>query len=364
LQRLATLVAEGASPEIVLDAVAAEMERLLVADAVAVGRYESDEELTVVAHRSPEPELARVGTRLNYPGHNISALVRRTRRPARLEDLGQAHGGLIDVFRDLGSRVLVGTPIVVEGRLWGTIVLSWNSESPPQADTEERMARFAELLGTAIANADMRNQLTASRARLVTAADEARRRLVRDLHDGAQQRLVHTIITLKLARRALLGGDGDRRPQELVGEALEQAERSNAELRELAHGILPPVLTRGGLRAAVDTVVERVDLPVEVEMPDDRFPPELEASAYFVIAEALTNVMKHAHASSAKVGASVNEGSLFIEVRDDGVGGADPNGRGLVGIEDRITAFGGRLRVESPAGGGTLVSATLPVSAV
>jgi PAS domain S-box-containing protein len=363
LRRVATLVAEGASPDMVLDAVAAEMELLLGADAVAVGRYESPTEVTVVAHRSREPRLAPVGTRLNYEGHNVSAVVRLTGRPVRMEDLADAHGGFVDVFRGLGARALVGTPIVVEGRLWGTIVAGWDSEEPPPADTEERMAHFAGLLETAIANADTHSQLTTSRARLVTAADEARRRVVRDLHDGAQQRLVHTIITLKLARRAF-DTDGDGRARSLVGDALRQAEQSNDELRELAHGILPQVLTRGGLRAGVRSVVERIDLPVELEISDDRFAPEVEASAYFVIAEALTNVMKHSHATSAKVMASIDEGSLSIEVRDDGTGGADPNGHGLVGMKDRVTALGGSLEVESPAGRGTLLSATLPLSAL
>jgi signal transduction histidine kinase len=253
---------------------------------------------------------------------------------------------------------------VVEGRLWGTIVASWDSDEPPPADTEERMARFAGLLETAIANADSRSQLNTSRARLVTAADEARRRVVRDLHDGAQQRLMQTIVTLKLAQRAFDDADGDGTAESLVGEALQQAEQSTAELRELAHGILPPILTRGGLRAGVRSVVKRIDLPVELEISDDRFAPEVEASAYFVIAEALTNVMKHSHAKSAKVIASVDEGSLCIEVRDNGTGGADPNGHGLVGMKDRVTALGGSLEVESPAGRGTLLSATLPLSAV
>jgi signal transduction histidine kinase len=339
------------------------MERLLVADAVAVGRYESGDEVTVVGQRGAEPQLIPVGTRMNYQRHDILAAVRRTGRPVRLEDLGEASGGLVDVLRGRGSRALVGTPIVVGSRLWGTIVVGWKSEPPP-ADTEERMARFAELLGTAITNADIRKQLTASRARLVTAGDDARRRVVRDLHDGAQQRLVQTIVALKLAQRALNDGAEGGKAESLVGEALGQAERSNAELRELAHGILPSILTHRGLRASVDTVVQRIDLPVEVKISDDRFPPEVEASAYFVIAEALTNVMKHSHATSAKVSASANDGTLRIEVRDDGTGGADPDGHGLVGMKDRVSAFGGRLEVESPAGGGTLLSATLPLSAV
>jgi signal transduction histidine kinase len=195
--------------------------------------------------------------------------------------------------------------------------------------------------------------------RLLTEADDARRRVVRDLHDGAQQRLVHSIITLKLANRALHGQDGD--PAALVQEALEQAERSNAELRELAHGILPSVLTRGGLRAGVDTVVSRLDLPVSVDIPDVRFSGEIEASAYFIVAEALTNVVKHARATRAQVSASVDDGLLRLEVRDDGIGGADPSGHGLVGLADRATALGGWLAVACPDDGGTVVMATLPV---
>jgi signal transduction histidine kinase len=184
--------------------------------------------------------------------------------------------------------------------------------------------------------------------------------VVRDLHDGAQQRLVHTIVTLKLAQRALRENDGDAKS--LLSEALEHAQQGNAELRELAHGILPAVLAHGGLRAGVDAVVARLDLPVEVDVPSGRFPAEIEASAYFIVAEALTNVVKHAHARHAEVRASVEEEMLHVEVRDDGIGGADPNGHGLVGMGDRVTAFEGRLKIESPASGGTLVAAALPLS--
>lgn len=200
-----------------------------------------------------------------------------------------------------------------------------------------------------------------SRARLLTEGDEARRRVVRDLHDGAQQRLVHTIVMLKLAQRSLR--EEDEKAESLVGEALEHAERSNAELRELAHGILPAVLTRGGLRAGLDAAVTRLDLQVHVDVPAERFPAEIEASAYFIAAEALTNVVKHAHADRADVTASVRDGRLHVEVRDDGIGGADPDGHGLVGMCDRVTALGGRLKIESPARGGTLVTATLPLPA-
>jgi len=248
---------------------------------------------------------------------------------------------------------------VVDGRLWGVIVASWGGERSPPGDTEERMAQFAQLLDTAIANADSRDQLISSRVRLLTAGDDARRRVVRDLHDGAQQRLVHTIVTLKLARKAF--SDEDENAASLLGAALEQAEQGNRELRELAHGILPAALTHGGLRAGVDSVIERLDLPVDLDVPAARFPREIEASAYFIVAEALTNVVKHSHAGRAEVTACLDDGMLRIEVRDNGAGGADPDGHGLVGMRDRVTTLGGRLEIESPAGGGTVVAATLPL---
>jgi signal transduction histidine kinase len=253
----------------------------------------------------------------------------------------------------------VAAPIIVDGRLWGVAIASWGGGGLPAADSEDRMTQFAGLLDTAVANADGRDQLTASRARLLTAGDDARRRVVRDLHDGAQQRLVHAIISLKLARQAL-NEDGER-VESLLGEALEHAEQGNAELRDLAHGILPPVLTRGGLRYGVGAMVHQLDLPVDVDVTDERFGEEIEASAYFIAAEALTNVVKHAHATHAEVAAWVQDGTLHVTVRDDGIGGADPGGHGLVGIADRVMALGGRLTVESPAGGGTVLTAALPV---
>jgi signal transduction histidine kinase len=193
----------------------------------------------------------------------------------------------------------------------------------------------------------------------VAAADDERRRVVRDLHDGAQQRLVHSIITLKLAERALRPGQGPA--SELVYEALGQAERANRELRELAHGILPAVLTHGGLRAAVGALASRTPVPVEIDVSVDRLPAPAEATAYFVVAEALTNVAKHARATGAAVHAHVEGDTLQLQVRDDGVGGARADGSGLVGLADRLAVLDGRLRVESPTDGGTLVSADIPL---
>ena len=359
LRRVATLVARGAEPAAVFDAVAAEMEGLLGADQVSLGRYEPGDEVTVVADRGKGASHLQLGSRFRLPDQSATTTVRRTGRPARIEDYAWAEGPIAAIVRVNGLRVTVGAPIVVDGALWGAITASWARAGPPPDDTEGRMARFAELLDTAIANADSRDQLAASRARLLTAGDEARRRVVRDLHDGAQQGLVHTIVALKLAQRALR--ERDDRADSLVAEALSHAEKGNVDLRELAHGILPAVLTRGGLRAAVRALTSRLDLPVELDVTGERVRADVEASAYFVVAEALTNVTKHADARRTGVRASVVAGALRVEIVDDGAGGADPSGHGLVGIADRVTALGGRLDVESPSAGGTHVTATFPL---
>jgi signal transduction histidine kinase len=277
-----------------------------------------------------------------------------------MEHFDAADGPIAKFVRDLGVRSSVGAPIIIEGRLWGIAVVYWTREESPPAESEERIAQFAKLLETAIANADSREQLLASRARLLAAGDEARRRVVRDLHDGAQQRLVHAVVTLKLAHRALQ--DNDAEAESLVGEALDTVQQGNEELRELAHGILPGVLTHGGLRAAVNAIVKRLDVPTHVVIADERFPAEIEASAYFIVAEALTNIVKHADATRAEVRTSVQDGMLRVEVRDDGIGGADPRSHGLVGMSDRVAALRGRLELESPPGAGTIVVATLPIS--
>ena len=358
LRRVATLVAEGAEPAAVFDAVAAEMEGLLGADQVSLGRYESGDEVTVVADRGTGASRLPIGSRFRLPDQSATTTVRRTGRPARIDDFTWADGPIAAIVRANGLRVTVGAPIVVDGALWGVITASWARKEPPPDDTEERMARFAELLDTAIANADSRDQLTASRARLVAAGDEARRRVVRDLHDGAQQRLVHTIVALKLAQRALRQDDG--RTESIMAEALGHAEKSNEELRELAHGILPAVLTRGGLPAAVRALATRLPLPVDLDLATERVQADVEASAYFIVAEALTNVAKHAQAERAVVRTCV-DGALRVEVADDGVGGADPSGHGLVGMADRVTALGGRLEIDSPPAGGTRIAVTFPL---
>jgi signal transduction histidine kinase len=250
---------------------------------------------------------------------------------------------------------------VVDDRLWGVMVAAWTQAARVSADTENRMAQFTELVGTAIANADSRTQLAASRARIVDAADAERRRVVRDIHDGAQQRLVHTVVTLKLAREALDHG-GDE-AADLVREALENAQQATTELRELAHGIHPAILARGGLRAAVESLVSRLPLPVAHDVSGARLPAAIEGTAYFVVSEALANVVKHSSARSADVRAHLNGDVLRIVVRDDGAGGAEPGrGSGLVALRDRVETLGGRIVIVSPEGGGTSLRIDIPVS--
>jgi PAS domain S-box-containing protein len=362
-RRVATLVARAVAPVEVFDAVAREVGLQCDADVARLERFERDGTVTVVAawSRSGRDRPA-VGVRFALDGTSIAALLAKTGRPARVDSFEDASGPVALENEALGIRSSVGCPIVVGGRTWGVIAVSMTREARFPPNTESAIADFTDLVAMAILNAESQHQLTASRARLLTEADAARRRIVRDLHDGAQQRLVHTSITLGLAQRELEQGDGTA--DELIAEALGHVQAANEELRELAHGILPADLTHGGLRGGVDAVVERLDLAVKVELPRERFPAEIEASAYFIVAEALTNIVKHAEAESAAVSAVIDEEMLRVEVRDDGIGGAEPSGPGLVGISDRVTALGGRFSVESPAGGGTVLTATLPISAV
>ena len=356
LRRVATLVAHGAPPEDVFAAVANEVERLLSVDMANVCRYESDATVTFVA--SAQQRLP-VGSRWPLRETNLATLVFDTGRPARIDKYADATGALAEGIREVGIRSAVGTPIIVEGRLWGFVAAGSCQEQPLPPDTEARLASFTELVATAISNTEARTEVAASRARLLAATDDERRRVVRDLHDGAQQRLVNTIVTLKMVSDALRN-DEDAAPA-LVSEALELAEQANADLRELAHGILPTVLTRGGLRTGVDALASQTPVPVEIDVSVDRLPTAVEATAYFVVAEALTNVAKHARAGHAEVMAQIEDGTLTVQVRDDGVGGARPDGSGLVGLRDRVAALDGQLRVESPADGGTLVAAAIPL---
>jgi PAS domain S-box-containing protein len=361
LRRVATLVARGPSPAEVFAAVTEEAGRLMGVETTKLIRYEPDETGTVVASWGEHDPGLALGANWGLDGETASALVYRTQRPARVDDYSVGSGPHATYLRDSGIRSSVGTPVIVGGRLWGTMIAASRDPEPLPAGTESQLAEFTALVATAISNMQARSDLAASRARIIAATDAERRDVVRDLHDGAQQRLVLTVYALKQLRSAL--GDADESTRALVTEALDQAECATDELRELAHGILPAVLTHGGLHAAIQTIASRVPVPVEHDVAAGRFPAAVEATAYFVIAEALTNVTKHAQASRASVTAHVEDGALQIQVRDDGVGGARPEGSGLQGLADRLAALDGRFRVESPAGGGTRVAADIPLPA-
>jgi GAF domain-containing protein len=361
LRRVATLVARGVAAEEVFAAVTEELGRLFLADVANMCRYEPDGTFTVVAGSGAPP----VGSRWPLVGKNVTTLVFETGGAVRMDSYVDATGPVADKMRqhgirEEGMRSAVGTPVIVEGKLWGLVGVGTTLEQPLPPDTEARLASFTELVATAIANTEARTEVAASRARIVAAADEERRRVVRDLHDGAQQQLVVTVMTLEMARLALQNGEQEL--PALLTEALDHAQHATAELRELAHGILPGVLTHGGLRAGVHALASRMPLPVETDVSVGRLAPAVEATAYFVVAEALTNVAKHAHARRAEVMVRIEHGTLAVHVRDDGVGGARRGGgSGLIGLADRLAALDGELRVDSPAESGTLVAAAIPL---
>jgi signal transduction histidine kinase len=359
LLRVATLVAQGAPANDLFATVAEEAGRLVGVDVAGIYRYEPDETATTLAVWGVPDAAELIGTKQGLEGDSAAGVVLRTGRPARLDDYADARGPAVAFAREHGIRASVVVPIVVERRLWGAMIAASRQAGSFAADTESRMEQFTKLVAMAISNTQARSDLAASRARIVAASDEERKRVVRDLHDGAQQRLVHTVVTLKLARRELENDGGGSLA--LVTEALRHAGEATLELRELAHGILPPVLTRGGLRAGVVALASRMPVPVDIGISGERFPSSVEATAYFIVAEALTNVTKHAHARRVEVNARVTDGALHVQVRDDGVGGARPGGGGLLGLADRLGVLDGNLRVESPRDGGTVIAADIPI---
>jgi signal transduction histidine kinase len=255
---------------------------------------------------------------------------------------------------------VVACPIVVNGRLWGTVG-AWSNHAPLPADTAERLSSFTELAAMAIGNAQSRAELAASRARIVAAADETRRRIERNLHDGAQQRLVTLGLGLRLAQDGVPEDVPELRAR--IGAAIDEVTEVIEDLREMARGIHPAILSESGLGPALRTLARRSSVPVDLELQiDGRFPQHVEVAAYYVVSETITNTAKHAHASMLSVEVKKHGGVLELTVRDDGVGGAVPRpGSGLVGLRDRVEAIGGAIEVSSPPSTGTTVLVRLPV---
>jgi PAS domain S-box-containing protein len=356
LRRIATLVAGGAQSSVVFDAVCQETGRLFEVTSVNLAHFTTDGFNLTMAGWSMRDVHIPTGTRLPLEGDSINALVRDTAAPGRFDSYEGASGELASLLRNRGVRSEVGAPVVVDGRVWGALIAGTDEQEPLPVGLEQRLSSFAELVATAISNATTQTELIASRMRIVEAAYEQRRRVVRDLHDGAQQRLVEALITLQLAQAR-----GEDTP--LIAEGVEHVRAAIAELRELARGIHPAILTHRGLAAAVEALAHRTPLPVAVEISNDRYPPSVESAAYFVVAEALTNVAKYANAGAARVTATSSDGWLILTIEDDGVGGARAStDSGLSGLYDRIAALNGTLAVDSPAGGGTRIRAEIPLS--
>jgi PAS domain S-box-containing protein len=356
LRRVATLVARGVSPAEVFSAVAEEVERLLDAQATTIGRLEPDGTMVIVANSGTAMDGLPVGTRVAPESELALTKVVRTGRSARVDDFG----GASELVDRLGIRCGVAVPIMVEGSLWGSIAAGTNREQFP-ADAEQRMAAFTELAGTAIANADSRAELAASRRRIVAASDETRRRIERDLHDGTQQRLVSVALAVRVAEANVPRDRGDLRAE--LSQIAMNLNEAIADLQELSRGIHPAILSQGGLGPALRTLARRSAILVELDLTTNgRLPDAIEAAAYFVASEALANATKHAQASRIDVSLAQRSGSLLLSIRDDGVGGADPGqGSGLVGLQDRVEALGGTLRIDSPPGGGTSLVVQLPL---
>jgi signal transduction histidine kinase len=360
LRRVATLVARAAPPEEVLAAVTEEAGRLLGTHHATMSRYDPDGTITVVAAWSSTGAAFPVGTRVSLGGRNLHTLVFQAGRAARIDDYTGASGPAGEAAREFGIRASVGVPVSVEGRLWGVMIVESRAEPLP-AGTEARLAGFTELTATAIANAEAQAALATSRARIVATADQTRRRIERDLHDGAQQQLVSLALQLRTAQAAAPPGAGVP-VQELEGVAA-GLDGVLEELREIAHGLHPAILAERGLSPALQALARRSAVPVRLEVQvEGRLPEQIEIAAYYVVAEALTNAAKHAHAAVTDLEVAAGEGVLRVSVRDDGRGGADfGHGSGLVGLRDRVEALGGRLWLHSPPGEGTTLQVQLPM---
>jgi signal transduction histidine kinase len=361
LRAVATLVAAGAPPDEVFTAVVEEVGKLLPVDLANMCRYEPDDTQTFVATWGRSGKRFPAGVRWPLGGKNLATIVSESGRPARIEGYADASGPVGELARDIELRSAVATPIIVDGRLWGMMAVGSSEEQPLPADTEARLASFTQLVVTAIANAESRAEIAASRARIVAAADDTRRRIERDLHDGAQQRLVALGLELRAAQAAVPTALGELdRELARVAEGLASVQD---ELREFARGIHPAILAEGGLGPALKTLARRSPVPVELEVKAPwRLPEPVEVATYYVVSEALTNAAKYAQASVVRVDVRTVDGTLRLRVRDDGGGGADPTrGSGLVGLKDRVEALGGVIAVQSPLGEGTCLDAALPL---
>jgi signal transduction histidine kinase len=361
LRRVATLVATGVARKEVFVAVAEEIGRLADADTVQVYRYEPDGSIVRVAIWGNMARELKIGDRILTGGHNVATLVLRTGRSARIDDAAAITGEPASLAEKLGFRSVVGLPIAVNGRVWGLITVTTTRAEPMAVETEQRIADFTELAATAISNAQAHADLAASRMRVVSAADEMRRKIERDLHDGTQQRLITLSVELRGVYDSCAG-----RPElrDRLAHLAEGLASLLDELRQISRGVHPAILSQSGLGPALKSLARRAALPVKLDVGvAERLPEPVEVAAYYVVSEALANAAKHSGASVAEVGIAVSDGALSVRVRDDGAGGANAaKGSGIIGLRDRVEALGGTMVLASPPGEGTSIVVELPLA--
>jgi signal transduction histidine kinase len=364
LRRVATMVAASTPAPALFGQVCAELGELLAVKSTDMIRFEDERAATVVGSWTGNDTPAfPVGERIPVDGETVTAKLHRSGLPERVDDYADIPGELAERLRGFGISSVVGAPIFVAGRLWGALMASSEDAHAFPEGTEARIGSFAELVTAALANVDAREQLAASRARIVEAADAARRRIERDLHDGAQQRLVALALNLRMLESSL--EPGSRASRELAT-ARADLELALEELRELARGIHPSVLVDRGLEAALAALAGRATTPVELEIDScGALPLSVQTTAYFVVAEALTNAAKHADSERIEVRVARAGDETTVEIRDEGSGGVDPaRGSGLSGLADRVSALGGTLEIDSPVDVGTTIRARIPTAAV
>jgi signal transduction histidine kinase len=304
-----------------------------------------------------------VGARYQVGGHNVATMVLATGRPARVDDRGSINGEVASVAATLGFQSAVGTPIAVDGRVWGLVTITTSRPEPMPADTEQRVTGFTELVATAITNAQARADLTASRRRVVSAADDMRRRIERNLHDGTQQRIVALALELRAIKE-----DCPEQPEleSRLSRAMHELAGLHDELREISRGLHPAILSQAGLVPAMNSLARRAALPVKlnVDVPG-RLPEPVEVAAYYVVSEALANAAKHSGATTIHVDVAAHDDLLHVGILDNGAGGAiEADGSGIVGLRDRVEALGGTMLLVSPPGEGTAIRVELPLDHV
>lgn len=364
LRRVATLVARGAEPGEIYPVAVTELAHGLGVEHVTLTKFESEDTCVVLAAVDATDRLKLVvGERLSLDGDSVTARVHRTGSPARIDDYTGVEGSIATRLRDLGLRSGVGAPVVVDGVCRCALIVGSARAEPMPPQAEEQICDFADLIGTAIRNAENREELKASRSRIVAAADQARRGIERDLHDGAQQRIVSLGLGLRTLEASMPQGDPTLRQQ--VENLINGMADLYTELQELSRGIHPAILSKGGLAPALKTLARRSVVPVGLELSvAGRLPESIEVAAYYVVAESLVNVAKHAEASEVVVRATLDDAGLTLVIADDGIGGAATGGgSGLIGLKDRIEAVAGELAVASRTGVGTTITARIPVPA-